>query len=242
LHRFFIPPSAIQAGQVIFPVDLSHQICRVLRMRLGQRVIVFNATGQEFEVVITHLDPHAVQGTICTQGRQPARSSIQLDLSLGLTQREKFEWMLQKCCEIGAGSFTPFISSRTLVQDENEILSKLPRWQKILQEAAEQCGRSNIPKLNLPIRWQAVLESAANSQCAILAWEREQATTLREALISRPKQITAVIGPEGGFDANEVKQAVQAGYQLVSLSPRTLRMETAAITLSAQVMYELEEV
>lgn len=240
MHRFFVPSTSIQANQVFFPPEISHQICRVLRLRPGQRVIVLDGAGNEYEAEISSLESHAVQADICSRGTLPVTPTIQLNLYVSLTQREKFEWMLQKCCEAGVSSFIPFISSRTLVQDEANIQSRLPRWQKILQEAAEQCGRRDIPTIHAPLRWQGVLQSASQAPCALLAWEREQATTLKQALHARPTQIAALIGPEGGFSIEEVQQAQQSGIQLVTLGPRTLRMETAALVLAALVMYELE--
>lgn len=240
MHRFFISSSNIHGEEVIFPEDISHQICRVLRIRLGQRVAIFDERMFEFEVEIVSLSTHEVRGEIRSQKIHPASPLYHLSLYLSITQREKFEWMLQKCCEAGATSFTPFISSRSLVQNEKDIDTKLARWQKILREAAEQCGRRDIPQLNPPLRWPAVIKDGQGHPCKLLAWEKEESVSIHKILTPQFRSIAAVIGPEGGISDEEARQAEEAGFHVVSLGPRILRMETAAVVLTAQVMFILE--
>jgi 16S rRNA (uracil1498-N3)-methyltransferase len=173
------------------------------------------------------------------QGEPPCR----LALYLCLAQREKFEWMLQKCTETGASTFIPVISSRSLVQDLTETNKKSARWEKILKEAAEQSGRGRIPELK-PAK--SLAQAARQGQGKrIIFWEQERSTGLRQALSDvsqiNPPEISLLVGPEGGFSDEEVQLAVQAGWQPVSLGRRILRMETAAIVATALVIYELEK-
>ena len=242
MHRFFLPPTCIQSENIIFPPDVAHQLKQVLHQREGQLVIVLDDQGMEYEVKLVSLQAHAAQGQIQIRRTAQGESSVKLALFLCLSQREKFEWMLQKCTEVGVNAFTPVISSRSLVQQSEEVRKKYPRWQKIVQEAAEQSGRGRLPKLNPPLSFeQAVLESQINNRNAYLLWEGERARGLRQALTSIfPDQtrLALLVGPEGGFSDTEANLAVNAGLLLVSLGTRILRMETAALVASALVLYE----
>ena len=151
--------------------------------------------------------------------------------------------MLQKCTETGAATFIPVISSRSLVQDVAETNKKTTRWEKIIQEAAEQSGRGRIPELKPAASLaQAVLQGQGKK---IMLWEQERSTTLRQALSGVPAnhsaEIALLVGPEGGFSEEEVQLSRKSGWQPVSLGPRILRMETAAIVATALVIYELEK-
>ena len=168
---------------------------------------------------------------------------------VALTQREKFEWILQKCTELGVTSFLPVITSRCLVHTQDETGRKTERWRTILREASEQCERSRIPEL-LPVQSLEKALSQATSRNnetparAFILSEHEQQQSLRTALNQIEKQgvnknIQLLIGPEGGFTRSELIMAVNAGFLPVSLGPRILRMETAAVAASALVLYEL---
>lgn len=244
MHRFFLPPGAFQQNQVRFPADTARQLRTVLRLRPGQQVIALDNAGSEYTVTLAEVETQSAWGEI--DARRPAlgEPAARLALYLGLTQREKFEWMLQKCTEIGAAAFIPFISSRSLVQNKRESEGKQERWQRILQEAAEQSGRGLIPTLHPPLDFTAALDHARqNDRPALIAWEGEDRRSLRAALqeLGSPPQLSLLIGPEGGFSAAEVEQARAAGLQAVTLGRRILRMETAAVAAAALVLYQLGE-
>jgi len=244
MDRFFLPSACFDADQVTFLADTAHQMVRVLRLHPGDRVIALDGTGSETLVELVDLTPQSAWGRVLE--RRPARGEPQsrLWLYLGLTQREKFEWMLQKCTETGAAGFTPLISARSLVQRESEVLPKLERWRRIVQEAAEQSGRGLVPPVHPPLRLNAALAEAAGQELCLLAWEEERTLDLKSALASLAGQpaphLAALIGPEGGFSNAEAAQAAAAGACQVTLGPRILRMETAAVVLTALVLHHLE--
>ena len=243
MHRFFISPTSIHTGQVVFPLETAHQINHVLRLRAGQRLIVLDNLGNEYTVELEETGPKAASGKIIDQKTAQGEPACRLALYLCLAQREKFEWMLQKCTETGASTFVPVISSRSLVQGQVETNKKAARWEKILQEAAEQSGRGRIPLLEPAVHLAQALKQAQGKR--ILLWEQERSAVLGQALAGLPAEdspeISLLVGPEGGFSDEEVKSAVQAGWQPVSLGKRILRMETAAVVATALVMYELEK-
>ncbi|MHC1740679.1 MAG: 16S rRNA (uracil(1498)-N(3))-methyltransferase [Anaerolineaceae bacterium] len=243
MNRFFLPQAAFQGNTVHFSEEISRQIVQVLRLKPDSYVIVLNGLGKLYRVRLTDLSAQATEGEIESEGDAEGEPQTQLTLYLCLTQREKFEWMLQKCTEIGASRFVPVVSSRSLVQKGEEALNKYERWQKILREAAEQSHRGIIPVLEAPMQFQDALKFATKSDaCNLIPWEEEKSVSLRSALrVHIADEIGVLIGPEGGFSKEEVALAQAANFIPVTLGKRILRMETAAIVASALVLYERGE-
>lgn len=240
MHRFFLPPASIQAGCVHFSEPVSRQIVQVLRLKPDARVTVLDGEGKEYLVCLTDLSAQATIGQVESEGLANGEPQTLLTLYLCLTQREKFEWMLQKCTEVGVCRFIPVISSRSLVQDAKEVINKYERWQRILQEAAEQSHRGKVSTLEAPLQFEQVVKTAAQANtCKLIPWEEEQNLSLKQALQMRStREVCLLIGPEGGFSKEEVARAQSAGFLSVTLGRRILRMETAAVVASALVLYE----
>lgn len=244
MNRFFIPIECIHADSVRFPADAGHQITRVLRLKPGEHVMVMDGSGDEIEVNLTDVSPEATCGSILSRRTAPGEPQAKVTLYLGLTQREKFEWMLQKCTEVGAAAFVPMITTRSLVQDAAEAARKLERWQKIVQEAAEQSGRGRVPVVHAPVKFSATIQDQKQYDAGLFAWEEEHALMITTALAQSVHQgrmkVAVWIGPEGGFTVQEASSAQQAGIQAVTLGPRILRMETAAVAATVLVIHQLE--
>lgn len=243
-HRFFVPPDILSADLVHFPAPLARQMARVLRLEAGDRVTVLDNQGNAYRVELQSVSPAQTSGVILSKVVPATEPLTQLTLYLPLTQREKFEWMLQKCTEVGAAAFVPLVSSRSLVRQDMQEKRRLERWQKILQEAAEQSGRARIPQLKPACHLAEALEAAYREHdLCLMAWEREERFSLRQVLQGRDhyERVAVLIGPEGGFSEKEVGQAVQNGWHTVSLGARILRMETAAVVAAALILYELDQ-
>lgn len=248
MHRFFVPTSNIEKAAVYFPMEISRQIATVLHLRAGNQVIVLDNAGNEYEVALEIVAPRTTEGRILSSRAAEGEPRTRLTLYLGLTQREKFEWMLQKCTEIGAVEFVPVITSRSLVQSSEESRSKLDRWRRILKEASEQSGRGRIPTLAAPLRLNEALEQfQSQSIPGLIAWEEEKSMritpaldAIRQAEGETNPRLALFIGPEGGFAEEEIIQARAAGLVPVTLGKRILRMETAAIAAAAIILHELE--
>ncbi|MGB9799034.1 MAG: RsmE family RNA methyltransferase [Thermanaerothrix sp.] len=243
MHRFFLPPENIGKSHVRFPAETAHQIHAVLRLRPGHEVIVLNNGGQAFRVRLEDIRPAAVTGIILDEIPLTGEPKTHLTLFIGLTQREKFEWVLQKGTEVGVSAFIPLITRRTLVREIETAHNKQGRWQRIVQEAAEQCGRGRIPKVHLPLELpQALVYPWPGPTLRLVAWENETQNGLRQILQHlpvTPQQVALMIGPEGGLSLDEVTQAQEAGWVTCSLGTRILRMETAAIVGAALTLHEL---
>ena len=177
-------------------------------------------------------------------------SPIRIILCQGLLKSARFEWILEKGTELGIATFLPVLCRRSMSGLEDAGANKIQRWQRIVQEATEQCGRARMPEL-LPIRSFAhALAHIPPGALALIPWEEEQGLSLRDALrnviatrnaamSSDPSTVVLFIGPEGGLLAEEVELARNHGVLPVTLGPRILRAETAALVAAANVMYEM---
>lgn len=241
MHRFFLPVECFNQGCVNFDRETSRQIQRVLRLKTGDKVIALDGSGMEFFLELTKIAGDECIGTILNSQVSKSEPRIHLSLLVGLTQRDKFEWVLQKCTEIGASAFTPVITSRSLVQDIRSAEQKITRWQSILKEAAEQSGRGLIPILNPPVLYLQALEQLRNFDLGLVAFEGEKQIPIRKAIKKfLGNNLGIMIGPEGGFSADEILRVNQSGLKTVSLGPRILRMETSAVVASTLILHELK--
>jgi len=183
MHRFFIPPTWIQPPLVHFESETSHQIARVLRLSPGTMVTVLDGSLIERQVRLTKVEREVVTGEIISEMPTSGEPRHHLSLYIGLTQKAKFEWILQKGTELGVSSFIPVITERSLVRETAGEARKTERWEGILREATEQCGRGRIPKIQaaVPLN-RALVEGKKSHQVCLIAWEKETAGGLKECL------------------------------------------------------------
>lgn len=241
MHRFFLTPEQIAGPTARFNSEQSRQMRHVLSLRPGDRVLALNGLGGQYEVALTEVSDTRVVGQVVGQVEAAGEPDVRLTLYQSLLRREKFEWVLQKGTEIGVAAFAPVITRRSLVRDTEDVTpEKLTRWQRIIKEAAEQSGRGLLPELSPPVQFGAALGSI-NADCAIIAWEGDTPHTIREALRPGGRSVALFIGPEGGFDPDEVNEATACGVIPVTMGRRILRTETAAIVGAALILHELGE-
>lgn len=240
-HRFALSSDQVSDQGVRFPPALAHQIRRVLRLRTGERVRVFDGTGVEHTVRLEVLSDREALGVIESSDWPRTEARLRVTLVQALLPRERFELALQKGTEVGVARFVPLLTERT-IPAATLGEGRLERWRRIVVEAAEQSGRVVVPELTEPRTLGETLREAATQPC-LLAWEREQDRSIHQALSelmpAQPSHLTLVIGPEGGFSAAEVATALQAGATAVSLGPRILRAETAGPLLATLALYAL---
>ena len=238
MHRFFLSSELFNSNEITLPGDVSHQISRVLRLKNGSSIVLLDDNGFEYPSLLQTVGETCVASI---QSKEVAQGEPQTRLRLifGLTQREKFELILQKCTEVGVNEFLPVVTSRTLIQKSRDVEDKYPRWQKIIREAAEQSRRGRIPAL-LPSASYADAVAQNDAALKLVLWEDETGTSIKEKLRKYSgKTLTLIVGPEGGLSAEEVDLARQNGFIPVSLGKRILRMETAAILACGLALYEL---
>ena len=269
MHRFFVPPTALQETKAVLQGDVAHQIYRVLRMRPGERAVVLDDSGWEFEVELIQVEREEAVGRILGKQLAGGEPRVRITLYQSLLKRDNFEWVLQKCTEIGVVEFVPMVSRRTMVSSPADVkASKVERWRRIILEAAEQSRRGRLPVLREASRFEEALvdvgarlalaqaEAGASSaptspmekfDLCLVPWEEEKNTGLRALLLAvklhhrDPVSIALFIGPEGGFAEEEIALARGHGALTVTLGPRIFRAETAAMVAASLILYEFGE-
>lgn len=230
MHRFYVTAEHRLGGEVRFTAAQVRQIIRVLRMGVGSRVLTFNGSGQEWEVEIVAASPREVVGRIVEERSASRESALRIVLVQGLLKGPKMDYLIQKATEMGVAEIVLLSTNRTVA----EGFGKVDRWGRIAIEAAEQSGRVFIPKLTGPFPLEAYVAGPGRGARLVL-WEGEQVGTLA-ALLDRappPGEVTVLVGPEGGLETDEVALVTRTGFTPVSLGPRTLRAETAAVAALA---------
>jgi 16S rRNA (uracil1498-N3)-methyltransferase len=241
MKRFFVDPETLKGNMVELDPELSHRLTHVLRLRRGDRVMLLDGLGREYEAVLQEAGNFGVRAAIVSERPGLPEPEVGVVLYQSIMKGERFELLLEKGTELGVGKFVPLISERGVVRPRGERVERMERWRRIVREAAEQCGRSRLPEVTTPVSLVEALESAEG--LLLLPYEGEREVSLRQALreAGKPKTVSIFIGPEGGFAKDEVERVTESGVQAVSLGRRILRSETAGIAAAAAVMYEFGE-
>ena len=243
MHRFFVNIGNISENKVVISDSRVHQLRDVLRMKTGDEIIVLDNTGLEYRVRLANISPKEITGEIIDKKTSEAEPLTKITLYQSLLAREKFEFVLQKCTEIGVTSFVPVITERSIVRKADKITNnKLTRFENIITEAAEQSARGKIPVLNDPVNLSQALSELEDYDIC-LAGSTQKCPSLKKILKeskTHPENIALFIGPEGGFSENELELLAGRAVKLFSLGERILRTETAALVASAIILYELD--
>lgn len=246
LPRFFIAPDAIHDKRAILSGAIAHQIRNVLRLGAGERVILLDNSGHEFEVELASVSGE-VLGRVVEKRLSAHEPRVKLTLYQALLKADKFEWVLQKGTELGIAAFTPIVSARVVRTEVSA--GKHERWQRIVREAAEQSERGIIPHLSAPIPFERAVQAIMGQGLSMIPYEEEHTCSLRAALQanlsaladSTGLTINLFIGPEGGFTPQEIVFAREHQITAITLGPRILRTETAGLVTASAILYELGE-
>jgi 16S rRNA (uracil1498-N3)-methyltransferase len=240
--RFLLSGTALIPGdELTLPDEIAHQARDVLRLGLGDTLRLLDGVGGEYAARITLVTRRGVMARVGAREEGLPQPAVRLTLCLGLLKAARFEWALQKGTELGVAAFQPLLTERAVAATEEFGAAKRRRYERILAEALEQCGGAWLPALAPPRTLAEALASAPADAIILIPWEEEAAAPLtatlaREAARREGAAHSAVwlcIGPEGGFSAREVTLARAAGALAVTLGPRILRAETAAIVAAA---------
>lgn len=240
MQRFFLTGISLAPGAEVDLTPLAHQLYSVLRMRPGAQILLLDGRGYGCITEIHSLSRQAGTGKVLHRRPWPGEPALKLHLYQCSLKLDKFEWVLQKGTELGVSRFVPVICRRSVARPGNAARPRLERWRRIVQEAAEQAGRVQLPVVNEPVHLTQAL--ATSHALRLVPWEEAQGAgcpSLGRALDAAPggvDDIGLLIGPEGGLAVEEVAAAQAEGWQVVSLGSRTLRAETAALASSAVIM------
>ncbi len=208
-------------------IDSAHHISNVLRMRNGQKLILFNGEGGHYKAEIMEIEKKRVSVKLGKYYPVNLEPELNITLAQGVSRGHRMDIAIQKAVELGVKRIVPVISEYCAVHLKgNQLLNKYKHWNKIIIGACEQCGRNLVPQLEEASKMDEWLKNDNNQLKLILHPESGLPLTDRNKPVSN---ITLLIGPEGGFSENEYEMAMNNGYQGLKLGPRILRTETAAI-------------
>lgn len=247
MSRFFVDEKMEPNDLIVITGQDAHHIAKVLRHKPGDRLKLSDgrrteATGQILEInykreqiKLKIIDKNIMEGV-----------HPKITLFQGLTKGDKMAFIIQKATEIGVSTIVPVKTERTVVEIEpNKMEAKRQRWQRIAMEAAKQCMRIDIPTVESPQNFNSCLSRIDNFQLALIPWEMERSRNIKRVLSEIKGEITDLavfIGPEGGFSQDEIQKAKDTRAICMSLGPRILRTETAALAVCCILMYELGDI
>lgn len=246
MYHFFVEPAQIQGNRITITGNDVNHIKNVLRMRIGEELSVSNGVdGREYRCGIERIEEAEIVCALRFIKEDGIELPSRVFLFQGLPKADKMELIIQKAVELGVYEVIPVATKRAVVKlDEKKARNKISRWQGIAEAAAKQSKRSVIPQVKNVMSMKEAVSYASGMELCLIPYELAEGMQETKRIISgiRPGQSVAVfIGPEGGFDAEEVKAAVDAGIMPVTLGKRILRTETAGLTVLAWIMYQLEE-
>ncbi len=243
MYRFFVHHEDIVDRQIFIrdKKELKHME-KVLRLKMGDEIIVFDGTGFEYEVTIEDTSPDSWLTLINKKRYLPNRSKIQLSLIQAIAKGDKMDTIVQKAVEIGVTTLYPILTEHTVVKLNGEKgHKKVKRWESIALEACKQSGRNTLMDIK-PISTFAQVTETIQGRPSVMLYEKEEKNSFKKILKSQTvnaDEIFLLVGPEGGFSPDEVKEAQHKGILLARLGQNILRTETASIIASAIILYEL---
>ena len=231
LTRVYVDAPVVAGKRVVVEGSAANHIARVLRLRSGDSLTVFDGSGGEFGARIEEFRKEAVVVTVEEHRPLDRESPLPLTLVQGISRGERMDWIIQKATELGASRIVPVFTKRSVVRlDEKQAERKLQHWRAIAVAACEQCGRNRIPDLAAPVDFFDMLAGNSSDSAGSTRLLLSPTGDLRiDDLQDVGKGITVLIGPEGGLEDVEQEAAITAGFKAVRLGPRVLRTETAAI-------------
>ena len=229
LNRILIPGPLAADTVVALPDNGAYHVTRVLRLRPGAAIAVFDGTGNEFRAELVHIDGDAASARIGAQVAGTAESPLKITLVQGISRSERMDWALQKATELGVQTIAPVATARSVVRlDDKQSAKKQTHWHNIVIAACEQCGRNVVPCVQAPVTLTQHLQAQRKEGMRLVLSPTGPSSLA--GLTSMSTKVELLIGPEGGLDDDEIERAQSAGFVPVRLGPRVLRTETAAVT------------
>ena len=245
-RRFYAPPEnfAPDKSFVTLAADEARHLRDVLRLKTGDEAFVFDGEGEEFFCVVTETGRGNNPAGLEVKGQaEPAspESALKLTLALALLKGEKFDLVVQKATELGVTRITPIATTRAdmRLRDAADAARRVARWQRLALEACKQSGRARVPLIDAPVSFSSLIESTEGESSRLMFAERTGRglfETLEKAH-TQAQSVIALVGPEGGWEDAEIRQASDAGWSIITLGGRTLRAETAAIAITALLQH-----
>ena len=241
--RFFIEGVHAVSDRVALADDDARKIVSVLRKQSGQRVQLVDSGGSSYAATL-HIEGKRVHAVLDeTLERGGAEAGARIVIAQAIPKGQKMDLIVEKATELGAAAIVPLRSAR--VEGEITRENKIERWQRIAKSAAQQSGRRSIPTIEPVAGWDALIATFGQYDRVYVPWELADPVPLRECFETEARtaqSLLVIVGPEGGFSADEIARAQRAGAQPISLGTRILRTETAALVVLAALLYARGEI
>lgn len=246
MPKFFTARENISETKIVIDSEDAKHIKKVLRINIGDEITVCDGACMDYTAKIVEIEQNKIICEILDKRRCDAESEINITMYQGLPKASKMDYIIQKNTELGIKKIVPVKLSRCVVKIDGKVAEekKTERWQKIAYEAAKQSGRGVIPQVCEPYDLNQVIEAVKDDDLVFVPYECEEIVTLREVVKSAQgaKNISFIIGPEGGFDIAEIEQLKAAGIKTITLGRRILRTETAGEAVVSMLMYAFDEI
>lgn len=245
MPRFFVSRDAIEDNTITIKGEDAYHIARSLRMAAGDRVTLTAGEGVDYLCRLEKIRDEECLCEIIEERTSASESPVKITLYMAYPKGDKMETVTQKAVELGASRIVPFESERCIKRPSADKADKLTaRLSRIASEAAKQCGRSKLPEVSPPLKFDAMLNEAGSHSLTLFCYEGEGARSLRAVLEESGKGVTdigIIVGSEGGFSPREAREIIGRGCECVNLGPRILRCETAPdyVLSSVSFFYEL---
>ena len=246
MHHFFVRPEQISGKEAYIEGPDWNHAANVLRVRPGEQVLLSVGEDWNYLCTVREVDRagQKILLSVLEENRDVRELPVKISLYQGLPKSDKMELIIQKAVELGAARVVPVETARCVVKlDRKKAESKRTRWQAISESAAKQSGRSVIPEIAMPMKYAAALKEAADCDIRLIPYENAEGMERTRKILEsvQPGQKIAVfIGPEGGFEETEIRQAEEAGFEAVTLGKRILRTETAGFVVLSLLMAQTE--
>ncbi len=238
MRRFFV--ADVVEKKVVIRGSDAHHIKRVLRYQIGDTIIVVDGSGKVMQTVIVEMQDEMVIAEVGAVLDDNTEAPIELILAQCLPKGDKMDLVVQKAVELGVSTICPIASENCVVKyDEKKKASRQLKWQKVADEAAKQCGRTILPTVEAIVSLKEFLATLDTDIEAMMCYEGEVQLPIKAILSqSTANRFLILVGPEGGFNKEEVALCQKSGLKIATLGKRILRTETAAIAATAIVLYE----
>jgi 16S rRNA (uracil1498-N3)-methyltransferase len=240
MPTFLVQRANISGDTAVLSGTEAGHMLRSLRLSVGDSFHAFDEDGNRYRMRILEATSRSLRAEVLETFPPEPPPAVAVTLLVGLPKADKMDFILEKATELGASRVVPFRSSRTIPRmDPADVKKRLLRWERVALAAAKQCCAGRVPEVSAVVPYAGALRDAAGHDGRVIFYEGEGSFSLKRVLAGMPaaRSVALIVGPEGGFSPDEVREAVAAGCLRAGLGSRILRVETAALAVLAMVMY-----
>ncbi len=240
MRRFFIEQTELIGQTLSITGSDARHIRHVLRLKPGDRIILFDGKGCEYESEIQGYQQEEIAVLLLRKMPSRAESDIQIVVAQAFLKDKKMDGLVRQLTELGISRWFPFMAERSVSKpDKKRLTARTQRWISIAKEALKQCERGGLPEIGPAVSFEEVLNLGRSCDLSIVFWENETRSINMDMVAhEKPvKKILAVLGPEGGFTTSEIEKAKECGFVTASLGPRILKADTATVVACSLVQY-----